>query len=782
MVDRFKELPRRNRDVHNRLWRTGLLSFEGKLVESCGIADYSARLLSASLQVNRKLGLVFPVGSDFSPAILASVVVAWCFEPESLRGNNRILCISDKAGAQRYLRGSRIGSLDLSQVLNIEAGQRGQREAFAEGAGPLPTVICACRPADPESLVQSVEPDLILIDVAGASNPRWLDSTVAAINKREIPTCAWSNNPLVLKRCDFVDNWLWFAWAAHPPSQSITDAGSLRGLIAVDNPVSLSSVVLAPSSSQFVACLSKATTNLLSCRDIAQAGVGQSCQRLLAGTLRVMARLPVPLLEYETRCRSFWGLPSISDMLREAEQFINYWGNAPEGFLSTASWLREAHSALEHETPPLCDYLVEAAIDGRNLRIAFPSKSLATIFREYVAREFCGSVDSEIAGSWIGPLDSVANDVETRVLLAGIPSLRTMPMLAHSLSSPSTDVVHYSFERGLFRYLVDQVAKDWEVAPQANLHALSQLSGKDEPDTTMGFYQRIVQGQEVGLATSSMAATGTLEFEAPEVLEAWERLLRQSESDESETEIELRQDGVGLVENAIEIRFVGGSSIILAGNDLVQSVRDGRLVEVEAGEMKRGDQMLVVDGSRRQDLYSLVLDRMHSIPGVAVYADLIGRWRSEIATAFRLNWLGTGKSYFDLLLAIRRNGSSITTPETIRNWTRGLHIPQDRLDLRRIAEALNMDFGLAQFHVIYNASNAVSAVHRNVSRQINTWLQWRISDPAKARIAMNSEVSSDYGVSLRDFYDAVLLLDVEAVTLIGPNFPSSQLGFLRANQ
>src|SRR5579862_7040795 len=61
MAQRMSELPRRDREIHERLWRRGLLMSGEQVASFASVMDYSARLLETSFQLNKRSCVVLPI-------------------------------------------------------------------------------------------------------------------------------------------------------------------------------------------------------------------------------------------------------------------------------------------------------------------------------------------------------------------------------------------------------------------------------------------------------------------------------------------------------------------------------------------------------------------------------------------------------------------------------------------------------------------------------------------------------------------------------------------------
>lgn len=776
MYDRLNELPRRSlsRSAHERLWNGGL-RYELLPAKPNGVGDFSTRLLAAAFEVRKNVCILLPPGKDVEPHILSSLVVAWCLEDKALKGNNRVLCISGRSGVQRYLRKATVGQLKLADVLTLEADGRSKQSVLGSADAELPYVVCACRPAEPATLLANVKPDLVLLDLCGDDPGPWIGILLKAARARKCAVCIWTNNPITFSCADLSSGFLRFRWAAVPSCDAAQDGLTLRGLVVDDRDIELEAVHVPCTEGSAAQVLARANLELVKAKPFVKSTIAASAYRLVTRYVRAMTRLPVPLSVYEAKCRDQWGMRSIASLKQSVEQFFTHWHDAPESLLASVHWATEAESRLATSVPPLGQFAIESYVDRRWAGVLFPTKSLTDAFKEFASNEYY--VDFEASGlPWLG-CPGRGQGMPSEVLHVGLPSTHSIAHDCELLKATKISVAHYPFERPLLHHLFSELNRIWPVDTRELTECVASLTGKEQPPTPEIAYPRITLLD--GIVDAELSTFDEERFNLDEVIpkEAWACLLDGGDND-LETEQGSSETGVVWVDRVAQVNFVDGRCIRLSQDEQVQSVRDGKFQEIAADELETCDEMLVVDGARRQDLYSLILDRLHSGTTVATFVDIVERWRSELATQYRGVWRANGGTYRSLLTAIRGKGSKITTEQTVRAWVLGWHLPQDRTDIRRVANCLSMPFAMNQYWAIASAATQLANVHRAISRQINTWLELRISSPSRAIAAMNAEVDSVLGVSLRDFYDAVVVLEVESVQIIDGGMPSSALGHL----
>jgi hypothetical protein len=182
---------------------------------------------------------------------------------------------------------------------------------------------------------------------------------------------------------------------------------------------------------------------------------------------------------------------------------------------------------------------------------------------------------------------------------------------------------------------------------------------------------------------------------------------------------------------------------------------------------------MFIHGQRRQNLYELILSRVHAHPSFALYLNLIQRWQDELAQSYNKSHL----TVEEILYQMRQRGSQLQTQQSIRLWfCRYVMCPNDEKDLQRIADVLDMSF-VKQYHrQIARAASRLRGIHRGLSRKLNQWLQY---DAVEATSGTLSEIiDAELGLTFQDFQYALLLLRVATIEQVDGLFLSSELGKL----
>jgi hypothetical protein len=135
----------------------------------------------------------------------------------------------------------------------------------------------------------------------------------------------------------------------------------------------------------------------------------------------------------------------------------------------------------------------------------------------------------------------------------------------------------------------------------------------------------------------------------------------------------------------------------------------------------------------------------------------------------------------DLLQQLQQRGSTLISPLTLRQWVRGETLcPQDKEDLRRLAEVLNLDFVKQHYLRIHQAASRLRGLHRGTSNRLNHWLEHDAA--AMAASSGNDVIDAELGLTFADFRNSLLLLRVIGMHEVTGPFLCGGLGEVeRAN-
>jgi len=237
-------------------------------------------------------------------------------------------------------------------------------------------------------------------------------------------------------------------------------------------------------------------------------------------------------------------------------------------------------------------------------------------------------------------------------------------------------------------------------------------------------------------------------------------------------------DRTAFIDKGLVIRFRENYEAIFDPKDRIQVVvrlSRGRDLQVRSvRSLRPGDTVLFINGHHRQNLYDLILSRVHDHPTFALHISLIERWQDELVTCFKK----AQKPLSTILAQMQAKGSQLQTETAIRFWLwRQVMCPNDPKDLKRIADILGMPFVKQYYPQIDRAARRLRGIHISLAHKLNTWLEKESLSSAPQ--TFNEIVDSEPGLDFKDFQEALMILTVESVVEENGLFLTTELGQLR---
>jgi hypothetical protein len=233
------------------------------------------------------------------------------------------------------------------------------------------------------------------------------------------------------------------------------------------------------------------------------------------------------------------------------------------------------------------------------------------------------------------------------------------------------------------------------------------------------------------------------------------------------------------IDKALIIRFREKYEAIFSQEDKIQLIvrtsTGHERQERSVRSLRPGDAVLFINGQHRQNLYDLIISRVHDHPTFALHISLIERWQDELITCFKKAKISLSR----VLAQMQAKGSQLQTETAIRFWLWGqVMCPSDPKDLQRIADILEMPF-VKQYHrQVDRAARRLRSIHINLARRLNAWLEQEAlsSNPQ----SFNAMVDEDLGLEFKDFREALMVLTIESIMEEEGLFLVSDLGQLKA--
>jgi len=375
-----------------------------------------------------------------------------------------------------------------------------------------------------------------------------------------------------------------------------------------------------------------------------------------------------------------------------------------------------------------------------------------------------------------------AGDESGPPLLVGMPSRFAEKYVDTLLDSGQLEVLLWPHHEPIFERRLRHLSSHLVMSSRLLGRFLPTIDQRDERPCGEGRVER----RALKLARSLEATAGALGDELrrkAEVVSLWKRpdasetiaalfgSVADVEDEESyapptvmdEAAAERESQGAAdntWVQEALEIHLEGGLSVLLPPDETVNVIlRSPGGAQVEpryVRSLRTGDEILFIQGQRRQSLYELLVSRVHRDPGIAQYLALVRRWQDDFVRAFTEAERQGKASPESLLQELQARGSRLTSPLTIRSWSRRLVLaPNDPEDLRRIAEVLSLGFVRSYYKQIDTAGKRLKGLHINLSARLNRWLA--SSGAGSVAVGATDEViDAELGLTVEDFRHSLL--------------------------
>ncbi len=725
---------------------------------------------------------------------------------------------------------------DPSKTRPITPSHHGQPSSLH-----LPKVICVYAPVDPIAVLKQHYADWIAIDCGDEPTLRWLPALLGYACSHGLPVVAWCQSALSESIADFaragikVFHWPHapVSFVSSPPAyETASTQGHESNMTTQVTPLFLDGSKLADVTTP----LQNAYHILARASQQHNGQLSRDALHLGWSYLRSVESLPVPFDLYEAEARHRWGLKSIARLREGLERFMEatrpIYPSLSADLEQAAAHLNGALEQIRRSEPPLWGALTRLCVsdvpDGTACLIVFPSTARKQLFafallaryniseddlrelriwlmspkdlhREVVHRE-TGDGDS---GAWEDDILISEINLDWEVLLVGLPSPTLSARLEPALRQRKVEILVYPYQAPALACRIEKWQALLNVNLTENMNILSQLGGKrpssPPPELPvrlkMGIPQTVTAEPRSTGQPSARDATPLWQPNDPIEEVSWllvededEPLVESILESSSEEIISDRKDSdekLAWVERAIEVRFDGGWHGLFALDDtinIVYSGADGEQVEERyIQSLRPRDKVLFIHGQRRQSLYDLIISRVHQHPAIELHLALVQRWHDDLATSYREWQRRQMRGLDELLWEMKKRGSQRESVLTLQQWLRGETLcPQDAEDLRRVAEILDMGFVRQYYQRIYRAASRLRGLHRGLANRLNRWLREQAAGIDAGNIG--EIFDEELGLSLQDFRDSILILQVKSVAAKPGPFLRANLGLLERGE
>lgn len=712
----------------------------------------------------------------------------------------------------------------------------------AGGTLDLPRVFTVYSPSDPVKILERHRPKWVAVDCGDVPDTHWLATLLKYARVKGIRVIGWGHNPLSECVALFREHGEVFPWPARVPADYLKSGNATVSRYDDLDTIFASSMVetkvqpfvlAGPSVDRLDEPLGEARRLLLKAtRRNVTGRLGSDALRAHWRCLNALSTLSVPLDFYESESRHVWGLEPVESLLRSCEVFREAcrqdYVDLSRELDQVSGHLEEARGVLEKTEPSLwealCQLCIEEPMPDEARLITFLSRArkqlflLALLARCNLVREDLEEVSTWVASvddlrRWTrqltdgertsedGALDAPDMNLAWRPLLVGLPGVQLTPKLAPVLTQRNVDILLYPHQGNAFARRMSEWSRLLNPDASKSLQTLRGLGCSCPPNTELPTAVRVGARDSVVFNVRNGRVAGrasvTRLWEPEDETDSIARLLRTVEDpDEEEAppiEVWVADGGMEADEttqetwcdSALEVNFAGGWNVLFDPDEqvnvLVATPSGTRLDRRYVRSLREDDRLLLIHGQRRQNLYDLIISRIHRNPAIELHVALVRRWQDDFAVAYR-RWKRHGELNLDELLAqMRRRGSDLTNSFTLRQWLwRNTLCPHDKEDLGRLAEVLDMGFVKEHYRRIDKAASRLRGLHRGLSNRLNRWLEQETAGTAGQ--SDEDIIDEDLGLRFGDFRSSLEVLTVEKTATIRGPFLRTTLGRVGRNE
>jgi hypothetical protein len=666
-------------------------------------------------------------------------------------------------------------------------------------------------PAEPDKIIKTLRPSWIAVDCGHGSLPPWLAPLLKVAKSLEIPVIGWSGRLM----SPVADLWRSLGGCVYRWPKDSNGPGRIFSLADINkkaDQTELIPLVLEGGTT------SKISEELSNCyiRLVRHAGspdgqLGRDAFSIAWRYLRLLESIPVPLGLYDSECVNYWGMPSLSRLKSSFDRFLH----ALEGNLALRSDLSytyerlvTAHHLLQDGgSPPLWLATANLVVEvGGPTQFVYQNRAQRDMFRFALLSIFNISEsdlnDLGVTLLTYSELVSTNHLADSgRIILVGVPSRSSEWRIEPLLEAPSVQVVVWPhLEEALTRR-----ASEWSTRLSGSCEGPSPIRmavGVQESDSRR---VRIAASQSLNVAemkrgiASPNTGTESLLWKLPDAAAAIRAMFEIRDDAEDATDEanvtspdrEAFEEGQpptddDWVEEALRVVIEDGSQILLPLEDYVNVIArtsDGvNIVRRYSRSLRVGDEILLVNGEHRRSLYDLLVSRVHSHATISPWINLVDRWHQDLRRAFLSSKRRAGMTFESLLTDLQHQGSSITTPASVRGWIVGATLaPSDPQDIRRLGETLDIEIAKSYSREIGAAAGKLAGLHRSLSNRLNRWLA--SGDAGFAALSgEHTVVDAELGLTIEDFRHSLVRGRVMSVAQIRGPFLRSHIGYLRRTE
>jgi hypothetical protein len=690
----------------------------------------------------------------------------------------------------------------------------------------IPQILCHYSPTNPNLIINVYKPDCIVINFGNEQkDDPWILPLVQIARESNIPLIALVQNSLSKLLSVMQDlNLEIFYWPRNP-NQIIPTENTIKSQnIDLKNylidfyetsPIMINPIIIQSSNHRLFL---KAYINLNKAQELSKNDLTLTAVKMGIRYLRLLEELSIPLKIYESECGNYWGLKRISSMKEAFDKFLTViepsYPDVFDKLAETSSQLDRIYDDFYWVNNPeiwitLNDILKQTVPENEIWILVFKAKARQKLFElSYLLTENITSDTLEKRQIFITCLKDFqktlkriktpdifdempfkSENKQIRSIIIGLPSKQSDAYLEEIFLQNSADILHYSHLNRVFEKKVDTWNSQFAFSLEFNVKMLSK-SLKSEFNSKIPLTSKHLLLKKSAFIISKNIKSVEPQTDKLDTIEQSESiknivetdLLHMSDLDDDEESYLFEDSSISnettnrsneiLINTAIEIQFESGKKALFSPNQILTVINqfyDGQTsqsstTEKQVIDIQVGNKILFIRGQKRQNLYDLLITRIHGHPSVEIKLKMIKRWHEEFRISFKKEKFTNGLTLDDLLRSLRNRGSQINSSQTLALWlTESTIAPSDREDLKRLSEELNMAFVKKYYAEIYKAAQRIRGIHVGFANRLNHWLLNQAAGVVNHENDLNDYIDEEMGITLQDFKDSLMILSVVSV-------------------
>lgn len=833
--------------LFKNVWRNNRLLFNGVHNVADSVDYYNARMVAAAIKNKEQLLISLPDSKPHRPAfLLATALLRYFLDtyPQNVGNQNQkasVLYMGADIGIREQLYHTSIESLgfDFAQAFSQQDIKRGANSIDSNsllqksGDSKLPNVITVYSPADPIEIYRALSPALVAIDCSDVKYLSWMSPLLNVALTYKIPVIAWSQNPFSNCILDFEPLGNTFIW----PNNIQSPLGrELSALLSTCSDIFMEPNVLGGDTVEQFSVLLQNIKHLLTQltqKTISFGPLAKDAITVHWKYFNVLETLSVPYDFYEAEAARFWGLQPITKLANVCNHFRNALENVhpliAQELNNVGMLLKRAHSLIENSSCPLWEacinYCLEDSTDDNIRLLIFPSDSKKKLFVfALLARYNTTEEDLRRMSIRVASFNELHRDIkheykksDDKVILSrlgysstseifhptivGLPSSVATPRLFYAFLQSKVNIILYPHQYQPFIYRQEEWSNRLGGNFSRNINTLASMSGLSDQPKHLPISKRIQIEKPIELNIDTTKKSQNIKAdlccqlkdatnEANSLFQFYDGAddeeLVLTDHPETDRNVPLMEQSEEVwYEEAIKVVFSQGWYAYFASSDLLNTIGVKGLDERYVRSLRLNDRVLIIHGQQRQNLYDLIISRVHKHPSIELHIAMIRRWQEDLRIAYE-QWRNQPTSpdefkaygYRDidgLLKRMQGCGSKRNSYQTLNNWLSGsILCPIEQEDLMRIAGILNMGFVRQHYKLIYRAASRLRGLHRGLSNKLNRWLQ----DQTSGANSKNEDdiIDNELGLTFGDIRNSLLVLDVKNIEIVSGPFLRSSLG------